>query len=280
MQHTINHLIAGSTAGLCEVLIMYPLDVVKTRHQLATAKYVMPSVMDTLRGTIRNEGFRALYRGILPPILAEAPKRALKFTANEQYKSMLGGSGPLLWYTAATCGALAGMTEAVVVTPFETVKVRLQSAENRALYSNSVDCLSKIAKTEGTLSLYNGFGATLWRNGAWNSVYFSVINQIKSLLPSPNSKSTEVLRNFVAGATAGTMATTANNPFDLVKSRIQNRVAGQPVIYKYTLPSIAKVAQEEGLLALWKGWVPKVMRLGPGGGIMLVTFEFVSGLLN
>jgi len=32
--------------------------------------------------------------------------------------------------------------------------------------------------------------------------------------------------------------------------------------------------------ALYKGFVPKVVRLGPGGGILLVVFEFVSKLLR
>lgn len=33
-----------------------------------------------------------VYRGILPPILVEAPKRAVKFAANETYKPMFTNS--------------------------------------------------------------------------------------------------------------------------------------------------------------------------------------------
>ena len=29
-------------------------------------------------------------------------------------------------------------------------------------------------------------------------------------------------------------------------------------------------------MALWKGYVPKVVRLGPGGGILLVVYDWVS----
>ena len=32
-----------------------------------------------------------MYRGILPPILVEAPKRAVKFAANETYKPLFTG---------------------------------------------------------------------------------------------------------------------------------------------------------------------------------------------
>jgi solute carrier family 25 2-oxodicarboxylate transporter 21 len=42
------------------------------------------------------------------------------------------------------------------------------------------------------------------------------------------------------------------------------------------LPAIKTVAQEEGINALYKGFVPKVLRLGPGGGILLVVFDQVT----
>lgn len=35
------------------------------------------------------------------------------------------------------------------------------------------------------------------------------------------------------------------------------------------------VAKEEGFAALYKGFLPKVLRLGPGGGILLVVYTGV-----
>ncbi len=43
---------------------------------------------------------------------------------------------------------------------------------------------------------------------------------------------------------------------------------------------MVKIAREEGPAALYKGFVPKVMRLGPGGGILLVVFDFLSGYIR
>lgn len=43
--------------------------------------------------------------------------------------------------------------------------------------------------------------------------------------------------------------------------------------YKSTIPTILTVAREEGFAALYKGLVPKIMRLGPGGAIMLLVYE-------
>ena len=94
---------------------MHPLDVVKTRLQVQKAGAVgnYTSVADCFSKIIRNEGsiirllndivsnnfffssrFFAIYKGIIPPILAETPKRATKFFTFEQYRKlfMFGGT--------------------------------------------------------------------------------------------------------------------------------------------------------------------------------------------
>lgn len=70
-----------------------------------------------------------LYRGISAPILMEAPKRATKFAANDEwgkvYRNLFGVSKMNQSLSILT-GASAGATEAFVVVPFELVKIRLQ----------------------------------------------------------------------------------------------------------------------------------------------------------
>jgi solute carrier family 25 2-oxodicarboxylate transporter 21 len=85
------NLLAGAIAGVSEILTMYPLDLVKTRSQLSLT--ASPSLFSTFGSIIKQEGFGALYRGILPPILVEAPKRAIKFGANEKYKGLYMANG-------------------------------------------------------------------------------------------------------------------------------------------------------------------------------------------
>lgn len=46
------------------------------------------------------------------------------------------------------------------------------------------------------------------------------------------------------------------------------------------MKTIFIVAKEEGFAALYKGLVPKVMRLGPGGAIMLIVYEYVYEYLQ
>ena len=46
------------------------------------------------------------------------------------------------------------------------------------------------------------------------------------------------------------------------------------------LRTIGMVYRQEGVGALYKGLLPKVLRLGPGGAIMLLVYEKVMNLLN
>jgi solute carrier family 25 (mitochondrial 2-oxodicarboxylate transporter), member 21 len=87
------------------------------------------------------------------------------------------------------------------------------------------------------------------------------------------------MNNFVAGSIGGTCGTILNTPFDVVKTRVQSQLTG-PYKYNWAFPAIVKIAKEEGIKALYKGFVPKVLRLGPGGGILLVVFDFVSGYIR
>ena len=83
------------------------------------------------------------------------------------------------------------------------------------------------------------------------------------------------------GLTAGTLASISNIPFDVAKSRIQGPqpIPGK-VKYRGCFVTMATVAKEEGVTALYRGLVPKVMRLGPGGAIMLLIYEHVFRYLE
>jgi solute carrier family 25 2-oxodicarboxylate transporter 21 len=110
------------------------LDTVKTRLQFqrGTGAGYYTSVADCFRKTIQNEGFLAIYKGIIPPILAETPKRATKFFTFEQYKKIFSFGAAQPGASAFVLAGLgAGLTEAIVVNPFEVVKVRLQTDQQK-----------------------------------------------------------------------------------------------------------------------------------------------------
>jgi solute carrier family 25 2-oxodicarboxylate transporter 21 len=258
---------SGAIAGVSEILVMYPLDVVKTRQQLATG--ASQGTFSTLTTIAKTEGVSRLYKGIGAPILMEAPKRATKFAANDYwgkfYRKQFGiekMNQPLATLTGATAGA----TESFIVVPFELIKIKLQDKNTK--FNGMSDVIKDTLKNDGLLGFYKGLESTMWRHIFWNAGYFGLIHQVRSLMPEPKTSTEKTLIDLTCGSIGGTFGTMLNTPMDVVKSRIQ---AGSTK-YIWTFPSIVTVFKEEGFSALYKGFVPKVLRLGPGGGILLVVF--------
>ncbi|KAI1141676.1 mitochondrial 2-oxodicarboxylate carrier 1 [Hypoxylon sp. FL0543] len=275
---------AGAIAGISEILTMYPLDVVKTRVQLQTGKATgadaYTGMLDCFQKIVRNEGFSRLYRGITAPILMEAPKRATKFAANDEWGKVYRtafGVEKMNQSLSILTGASAGATESFVVVPFELVKIRLQDKASAGKYTGMIDVVTKTIKNEGILAMYNGLESTMWRHILWNAGYFGCIFQVKELLPKADTKKGEIINGLISGSVGGTVGTILNTPMDVVKSRIQNspKIPGQIPKYNWAWGACATVMKEEGFGALYKGFLPKVLRLGPGGGILLVVFTGV-----
>jgi solute carrier family 25 2-oxodicarboxylate transporter 21 len=155
----------------------------------------------------------------------------------------------------------------------------MQDKRNAGMYKNTSDVVRHILKTEGVYGLGRGVEATIWRHGVWNAGYFGIISFVRDALPKATTKEGTLLNNFIAGSIGGTFGTILNTPFDVVKSRVQAQITG-PFKYNWTLPSLGLIVREEGFKALYKGFTPKVLRLGPGGGILLVVFDFVSGYIR
>jgi len=273
---------AGAIAGISEILTFYPLDVVKTRMQLETGKS-KHGLVGTFKGIVKEEGFGRLYRGLVPPLMLEAPKRAVKFAANDFWgKTFLGltGESKMTQQLSILTGCSAGATESFVVVPFELVKIKLQ--DKKSTYKGPLDVVKQVVRKDGLLGLYAGMESTFWRHFWWNGGYFGSIYQVKSLLPKPETPQAELLNNFISGSIGGFAGTVVNTPFDVVKSRIQGaeKIPGVAPKYNWTYPAIATIAREEGFAALYKGFVPKVLRLAPGGGVLLLVVEFTLGIFR
>ncbi|XP_043372897.1 mitochondrial 2-oxodicarboxylate carrier isoform X10 [Dermochelys coriacea] len=245
--------------SLVEICLMHPLDVVKTR-------------------------WFGFYKGILPPIMAETPKRAVKFFTFEQYKKLLGHASLSPGLTFAVAGLGSGLTEAVVVNPFEVVKVSLQANRNAFTEQPSTFVQAwRIITADGLgfRGLNKGLTATLGRHGVFNMVYFGFYFNVKNIIPVNEEPTLEFLRKFGIGLVSGTIASMINIPFDVAKSRIQGP---QPepgkIKYRTCFKTMATVYKEEGFLALYKGLVPKIMRLGPGGAVMLLVYEYAYAWLQ
>jgi solute carrier family 25 2-oxodicarboxylate transporter 21 len=227
-------------------------------------------VFDCARKMIKSEGMFSVYKGILPPILAETPKRAAKFLTFEQTKPLflrLFGHDKPTPLTFSCAGLAAGVFEAILVNPFEMVKVTLQANRSKTgEVPSTIIVARQIVEKDGfgLRGLNRGLTATIGRNGVFNMIYFGFYHSVKNIVPEYTDDAVkEFLRKVAIGFTSGTLGSIINIPFDVAKSRIQGPQPQPGVVkYKSTFQSIGLVYREEGFAALYKGLTPKVMRLG------------------
>ncbi|ESO93511.1 hypothetical protein LOTGIDRAFT_161613 [Lottia gigantea] len=276
-------LVSGGCAGFVEVSIMHPMDLIKTRFQIQRGpedpnRYT--SLRDCFSKMYRQEGALSFYKGILPPILAEMPKRAVKFFTFEEYKKLYSFGDHLSTPVILTLAGLSsGLTEAVFINPFEVVKVTLQAdRQNIHKQKSTIQTAREIIRAHGfgSQGMFKGLTSTLGRHGVFNMIYFSFYYNVKDIVPTLEEPVLEFLRKFAIGLAAGTIGSCINIPFDVAKSRIQGPqpVPGE-IKYRTCFKTILTVYREEGYLALYKGLLPKIIRLGPGGAIMLLVNDYV-----
>ncbi|XP_078089307.1 mitochondrial 2-oxodicarboxylate carrier [Mustelus asterias] len=281
LREVAHQTVAGGSAGLVEICLMHPLDVVKTRFQIQRGKgdaTSYKSLGHCFRTIFHQEGILGFYKGILPPIIAETPKRAVKFLTFEQYTKILSYASLPSAVVFTVAGLGSGLTEAVVVNPFEVVKVSLQAQRNSFSEQPSTFAYAReIIRYQGfgLRGLNKGLTATLGRHGVFNMIYFGFYFNVKNIIPVNEDPAMEFLRKLAIGLLSGTIASCVNIPFDVAKSRIQGPQPKPGVIkYRTCFSTIKTIYREEGFFALYKGLVPKIMRLGPGGAVMLLVYEY------
>ncbi|CAI5738314.1 unnamed protein product [Hyaloperonospora brassicae] len=160
-------------------------------------------------------------------------------------------------------GALSGVIEAVILTPLDVTKTRMQ-LDKKGQYRGMVDCGKKLVAAEGPKGLFKGF--TPWtvhvvlKNGT--RFYFNAI--FRRMLSDQNGQVSGA-NEFIAGALAGaTEAVLIVTPFEVIKTRLQGQdiVAGEVPKYRGPVHTATTIVKREGPLALWKGLAPTIGRQG------------------
>ncbi|KAG1757250.1 mitochondrial carrier domain-containing protein [Suillus lakei] len=164
-------LIAGGTAGGCQVIFTNPLEIVKIRLQIqGEAAKLEGAVKQGAAHIVRQLGVVGLYKGASACLLRDIPFSAIYFTAYSHLKKDVfheGYNGKQLSFLE-TLGAagIAGMPAAYLTTPADVVKTRLQveARQGQTHYKGLTDAFVKINKEEGFKALFKGGPARILRS--------------------------------------------------------------------------------------------------------------------
>lgn len=166
-------LVAGAGAGMCQIIITTPMELLKIQLQDAgrsatidvaagdTAVQKLSATRITI-DLIKRKGIFGLYQGCGATLLRDITFSAIYFPLfahlNAKGKRR-EGSSQAVFYHSFFSGCIAGCVASFSVNPFDVVKTRLQTihkGHGEMAYSGILDCFSKVFRNEGPKAFFKG----------------------------------------------------------------------------------------------------------------------------
>lgn len=199
-------ILAGSSAGACQVIFTNPLEIVKIRLQMqgGKAKELKPGEIPHKRLTaaqiIRQLGLKGLYKGASACLLRDVPFSAIYFPTYANIKYHLFNYDPhdpnkrhsLSTWQLLLSGALAGAPAAFFTTPADVIKTRLQveTKHGDVKYRGILHAFGLIMKEEGVSAFFKGSLARVFRSSPQFGFTLASYELLQRLFPlhPPNTK--------------------------------------------------------------------------------------------
>lgn len=149
---------------------------------------------------LKSEGYKFLYRGILPPLCQKTISVSIMFGMYNQYHHLLDATVPQLNHHLKTCAAAAGagLTEAILA-PFERVQMLLQDSNYHQRFRNTAHAFAELRKY-GFSEYYRGWTPILLRNSLSNVLFFTLREEFMERSPKLGNWYGKLLSDFVCGA--------------------------------------------------------------------------------
>ncbi|KAH0353575.1 hypothetical protein KCU83_g2866, partial [Aureobasidium melanogenum] len=273
---------AASMAATCT----HPLDQTKYRMQVM---HQPKNILRTLVSFASRDGVPSLWTGLTGSWLRQCSYSTARFGLYNYFAKEVKqrtGTTKLTAGWEVVCSGVAGGAAGLVGNPTEVVLVRMcadgaKPAAERYNYGNSIRALYRIAKEEGMSTFSRGLTPNIVRSVIMNISQIATYSTAKDYLLSNPSLGLKdgIFLHFLASLLAGTVATTACAPADVLKSRVQSA----PTI-NGVKPSLSKIFadsyKKEGISFLMRGWSPAWLRLAPNTVLMFVFMEQLQRLVG
>uniref|UniRef100_A0A8C4UCA7 Solute carrier family 25 member 14 n=83 Tax=Neoaves TaxID=3078114 RepID=A0A8C4UCA7_FALTI len=277
----------GGLASIVAEFGTFPVDLTKTRLQVqgqsADARFRevrYRGMFHALFRICREEGGRALYSGIAPALLRQASYGTIKIGIYQSLKRLfVDRMEDETLLINVICGVVSGVISSALANPTDVLKIRMQ-AQGSLFQGGMIGSFIDIYQQEGTRGLWRGVVPTAQRAAIVVGVELPVYDITKKHLILSGLMGDTIFAHFVSSFTCGLAGAIASNPVDVVRTRMMNQraIVGSTELYKGTLDGLVKTWKSEGFFALYKGFWPNWLRLGPWNIIFFITYEQLKRL--
>lgn len=214
------------------------------------------------------EGYRSLWSGLTPTLVLALPTTVLYLTTYENLKKVFATniSNPeqKMVYISLLSGALGRTLAVSVVSPLELIRTKMQSQKMK--FSEVRTATMITLKNERVFGLWKGLGATLIRDVPFSGIYWGCYESMRPV-------EFDFGKTFVAGAVAGSVASTVTLPMDVIKTRIQIEL-GETGVKMNSLQLAREILDSQGVKGLFAGLIPRLLKVAPACAIMISSYEF------
>jgi solute carrier family 25 phosphate transporter 23/24/25/41 len=280
----------GGIAGGISRTAVSPLERLKILYQVqyvtlqknpgADSKY--KGFGQSLRTIWREEGIRGMYRGNGANVIRVFPYVGTQFMCFSRFKRAVlarrpDGPQALAPLEKLGVGAAAGVLSVVATYPLDLVRGRL-TAQGGAMkmvrpYTGMLDALVRIGREGGVRALYKGMAPNVIGIGPYVGVNYAVFETLKERCPVERGASgPSPLWLMACGAVAGTSGQTVAYPMDLLRRRFQMPGAD----YGSVGNALRRIVAEEGVLGLYKGYLPNFVKVVPTIAVMFWSNDMLK----
>jgi len=244
--------ISSSIAETCT----FPIDYIKTLMQVNKKG----GFFKFFKQTISNDKF-TIYNGLKPALLRHCVYTTMRVKIYEHITEKKLLSNKFL------IGGISGAVSQLIASPFDLLKVRYitNKGKNKSIMNES----KTIIKENGFFGLWRGATPNILRGCLVNFGELATYQISKDSMKNKFGLQEGTLLHFLSSISSGFAAAICCTPADVIKSRLMKKNSQYSGIFDCTKQTI----QKEGILAMYKGFLPIWLRLAPWQIIFWTSYE-------
>ena len=155
--------LAGTSSGICLVLVGHPWDTLKVKMQVDREKKV--NLRTTIVRLFKSSGIRGFYYGMTAPLFTTGFINTVLWGLQFNLVEFISSTKPAPISDIMKSAVMSGLLISVIVTPVEIVKSQLQVGNGE---KGPTQVVRDILRTRGLPGLYRGISAVaLVRASNW-----------------------------------------------------------------------------------------------------------------
>lgn len=297
MDKKFESLSCGFVSAFTKIFLVQPFDFVRYRIQTTVDKQA--NLRTIIKSVVKNESLTVVFKGFSVTstsvfLMAMTQFSVFSFFTEHLRRPILRDmeafNSPLecstreslskihrFYVLYAVTGLISGSVLAIVSSPLDNIRIRLQSLENfndrKYKVNTPREAIVDLYRKNGVRGFLIAFHLSVMREGLASTMYFSLFNWLKfRWIIEKKQENLPILNSFIFGGLSGISAWTATLPIDTIKTKIISRT----LLDNKTL-TIRKCLQEmkntKGYMTLYQGWTFLLVRAFVVNGFVLTAFD-------